>query len=539
MTTPKLTTHGVYNTVQRTVYTTVVTIIATIITGVIAGRLRVLYLRKVDKKLPELNRDSDETKKQVNSFWKTILQIGECKDMFHNCGAEFVFLLAAVITTAITAGFTPTTSSIVVPYNFNLTSGDPTVMARAWEKNSVPQGCGLYWTLPNGSYYCAWVWNGASPQHKTWKLMQGINIENPDVFAYDDLGVAIKSSAIAAPVTLYDAQLDGYGLKRLMNEYNWDVNAVSACVPVMIHNPVKCRPGGTISFTNDGGATNMWLKSNDGSCVVDKTGLRSLSQNPVYMLKNLCMGAEIGQTTVIIGAANSNYAQWVAAAVGVNLSSSFTDSNGNQIYSVECTIDTRNNNVFEFRNVTLSLNPHATDKSITNDIPFNRLLSGSNNPCTSTNPSAIGDPIFATASTGSYFALYEDGAAGWSQSLIEAISSTGDYGSPAASSIRIPPFAFSESQNALEDVIALMGAFSVSRLILTSSLKESSGSAEIFFTRIGPGKTFAIVYAIIPLLVASLMIWLLLATINASEEYSAAELLDLVRLGRDTSSVNS
>jgi len=55
-------------------------------------------------------------------------------------------------------------------------------------------------------------YNGGSPQHKTPALMNGINIRDPTIYAYSDGGVAVKSSAIGSPVTLYNPEYGTYGL---------------------------------------------------------------------------------------------------------------------------------------------------------------------------------------------------------------------------------------------------------------------------------------------------------------------------------------
>lgn len=106
---------------------------------------------------------------------------------------------------------------------------------------------------------------------------------------------------------------------------------------------------------------------------------------------------------------------------------------------------------------------------------------------------------------GPYFTTYEDGAAGWFQSLLNVASSTGDYGHPPNESIRHAPFAFPDSTNALEDALGLVGALSVSRAVLNMSLVQTMGSAEVVFIRIGPGRLFALAFAILPLLIGLLI----------------------------------
>lgn len=140
--------------------------------------------------------------------------------------------------------------------------------------------------------------------------MDGINVIRPDIYAYADMGVAIHSSAIGAPVTLYDAQRSGFGLQELARTYEWNLNTVSACAPVMVRNPVRCRKGASITYSGGSGTRNtvMKLTSDDGSCSISKS-LTKPPEEAVYMLKHQCAHGEVGQATYIIGAANFNYAE--------------------------------------------------------------------------------------------------------------------------------------------------------------------------------------------------------------------------------------
>jgi hypothetical protein len=143
----------------------------------------------------------------------------------------------------------------------------------------------------------------------------------------------------------------------------------------------------------------------------------------------------------------------------------------------------------------------------------------------------LGDRLFATVAVGPYFTLWEDGGAGWFQSIQNAISLYGDYGHPANDSIRQPPFAFSDSTNALEDVLGLVAALAGSRAVLNSSLTHTTGSAEVTFTRIGPGRLFAIVYALVPLVLGFVMIGLMVITKSEAAKYQSSKMKDLLRLG--------
>ncbi|KID82994.1 hypothetical protein MGU_09690 [Metarhizium guizhouense ARSEF 977] len=526
-TTPKLKEYGTYTAAERTVYNTIVTIIATIITTLILQEFRFLYLDGVDDTLSQFVQSSPSIEKKANlgMRWQIILAISRPKPWHRNLGVYLTFLLGALVTTCINAGFTATTTSREVPYSPLISASDPYIFARPWDTENSSVGCVLDWKLSNGSFFCSWVWHGGSPQHRAFKLMDGINVLQPDVYAYADLGVAIHSSAIGAPVSLYDAQRSGYGVRELASEYEWNLNTVSACVPVMVRNPVKCRPGGEISYSGSDSNPVMKLTSNDGSCSISQM-LTKPKEKAVYMLKHQCTHGEVGQATYIIGAANSDYARWVALGVGENIG----DFYAGQKYSIECEIDVRNG-VFEYRNVTLALGQQNWNKTVSGELAFNRFLSSSG-PCIPPNKSALTDALFATVATAPYFTTYEDGGAGWAQSLVNVISRYGDYGHPVVECGRQPPWAFHDSNNALEDVLGLLGGLAASRSVLNMSLTHTTGSAQVQYMRVGSGKAFAVIYAVLPLFLGFTMTRLLARRKRLQPQWQSSKMDHLVDIGR-------
>lgn len=524
--TPRLTSYGTYNAVQRTIYTTVVTLIATILTTIIVDGLRRLYLRQIDDKLDHFNQAPIQTQKRIDARWQTALGISSISEKFRNFPVLSTLLLGTLVTTCITAGFTATTTTRVEPYLPYIPSPDPYIFARPWDKGSQPSYGILNWDMGNGSWYSVWVWHGGSPQHKAYGLMDGINIIDPQLYAYSDRGVAVRSSAIGAPVTLYDPQYASYGLQDIMKKYDWNVNAVSACVPVMVKNPVKCHQGGTTTWLN--GGKTVRTTSDDGKCRHQQdAAINSTDLYFTWMLKETCTKGKVGQGVAIFGATRG-YANWLATSMGLDLGPKYSMlDNSQQSFTIQCDIDATNN-VFQYRNVTLSISRQGTATS-----PYNRVLSSDNSPCSPPGNPAISLSLAATAAMGPYFTTYEDGAAGWFQSLLNVVSSTGDYGHAPNESIRQPPFAFPDSTNALEDALGLVGALSVSRAVTNMSLVRTSGSAEVFFMRIGPGKLFALAFAMLPLLVGIIITSMLFTATRDVGGLKSTSLRDLVKLGEN------
>lgn len=67
ITTPRLTSFGTYNAVQRTINTVIVTLVATILTAMIVDGLRGLHLSQIDNKLDHFIQSTIETQKRVDA----------------------------------------------------------------------------------------------------------------------------------------------------------------------------------------------------------------------------------------------------------------------------------------------------------------------------------------------------------------------------------------------------------------------------------------------------------------------------------------
>lgn len=484
--------------------------------------MRTLYLYQLDDKLIPFVRAAPSDRKRLDQRWQTILGIGSLSTKAHHPSVTAALLLGALVTTCITSGFTATSTTRITPYPVKIPSSDPYIFARPWNNGSQPDWGITYWKMDNGSLYATWVFHGGSPQHRAFKLMDGININTPASFAYSDSSVAVHPSAIGAPITVYNPEYVGYGLDDVLNRHAWNVKSISTCVPVMVKNPVQCRQGPEVTWP-DGGKT-MKVAARDGSCPRTKATGDKKPEEYIQIISRICNQGEVGQSKIVFGAANGNYAQWLAASVGQDIGA----SHPGQTFSVDCDVDARD--VFQYREVTLQLSRTTSDKPNAEKISYTRILTGGK-PCSIPGHPAIAEALAATVALGPYFPVYEITATGWFQSIVDVVSKTGDYGQSANKSIRTPPFAFNESQNALEDVLGLSGALAGSRAVLNMSLIESTGSAEVVFMRVGSGKAFALVFAIIPLLLGLFMAFIFFRMSPSGNGYKCTSLQDLVRLG--------
>ena len=96
------------------------------------------------------------------------------------------------------------------------------------------------------------------------------------------------------------------------------------------------------------------------------------------------------------------------------------------------------------------------------------------------------------------------------QLLIRPIRQTSDH----TQYVRNPLFAFANSQNALEDILGLSSALSLSRATTTGSSEQVThlGRAAVANTRAGTGQAWALVCMIPPLVSTVILLWLIAAT---------------------------
>jgi len=527
VTVQRLTGFGPLSSTQKTLYTMCSTIVATVITGFISSQIISVSLCKLDDHLvPAVILDGSQNQplRSISSSWKAILNLSFLNRLRpQNIFIAFTMLVTSLITTCITSGFTPTTSTRVINYFSQIPSGDATAFARPYDSDKMPDTPEHYnsssWTMSNGSIFYSWTGRGGSPAHEGMALSHGINIFDPDVYAYSDDGVAVHASAVGTPYSIYGSRQENNNtLSMLLADYDWNVQNVSTCVPVMVRNPFRCYKGAVMDWIEND--TIMRLHSKDSTCMIRK---KVANAKQTEMLKGWCTHDGIGQATLLLGA-NFNYHAWLAVAVGdpevppYEVPPRFT-------YSVQCDVDARD--VWEYRNVILSLsNSERANRA------FSKVLI-SNGTCPPDHNSTISNTLLATTATATHFLLDENtGHSGWFETINALTSRSGGYGRKAEDSLRSPPWAFSDSSNALEDIFGLTAALVSSRIYKNSTVILTNGTAVVGFTRIGPGRYFALVYALPPLISSLILLSLLFRIQKFSQGYESSSLQDLFDLGK-------
>jgi len=291
---------------------------------------------------------------------------------------------------------------------------------------------------------------------------------------------------------------------NLTRTFGTNLVNLTQCVPVMTKNPVSCRAGGTVNVSTH----SLIATSDDNSCSVK--GLfpyfDPLTDNT--MTKGQCTYGEVGQAKIVLAGTNY-YGPWLSTAMGDPAS---TIANLRETYVVTCDVDTRD--VFTFRNVTFSAQTSGSN---------NATFGG--NECSPPSDYGSNTGLLAIAALANWQILsqniYYDG---WFDSIAQfAIGKLGLS--------REPPWAFSNSKNALEDVFGLIAALVSSRV--NSTMVKLPAQVTITNTRIGTGHPVAIPHAIPPLVAAVILLYQIVHGFGLQKlRYTTISLEDLLFLGR-------
>jgi hypothetical protein len=502
-----LTASGPYSGRQRALYATGTTIIASILTAWIQSQIRQMWVYQVDHDFPtalKLQRLGN-----LNSKWRTILRVASFKEMLFNGHIQTSYLVTALITTAIVASFTPTLA----------TRGDSQYEV-VISSGQLDEDCEAVSSIPLGQYY----WNtsdnrivtvqpnaGSCPTKQAVTLIGNINIQNPDVYAYSDVGVAVHSSAIGAPASVY-ASIPGMAqtFADLIGTFGTNLVNLTQCVPVMTKNPVSCRTGGTVNVSNN----SVIATSDDNICSIKGffPFFDPLTKNT--MTKDQCTYGEVGQAKIVLAGTN-HYGPWLSTAMG-------DPATLPETYVVTCDVDTRD--VFAFRNVTFSSQTSGSNTTTTFARHLDATFGG--NECSPPSDYGSNTGLLAIAALANWQTLYQNiYYDGWFDSIAQfATVQSGPLS-------REPPWAFSNSKNALEDVFGLTAALVSSRM--NSTVVKLPAQVTITNTQIGTGHPVAILYAIPPLVVAVILLYQIVHSFGLPKQrYTTISLEDLTFLGR-------
>ncbi|KAH7190154.1 hypothetical protein DER44DRAFT_753402 [Fusarium oxysporum] len=523
-----LTQVGPYTAWQRSVYTTVTTIIASTITAFISSQIRGLWIAHLD--LHFVGAINSGQFERIEGKWQTVLGVGKVSDQFRFWNIGATYLVAGLITTSVVASLNPTISTRTTTYSAEVSLGLPWQCARVTDK-LLKQFSVYEWPLGNGSFLSSGGNWGNCPPRLATAFIAGINTVDPSTYVYSDQGVAVKSTAIGAPISIFGFDPIfklGKSFSQFLDHYGNNISNTTQCVRVMTSNPVSCHAGGTVSWASRGN-TKVQVTSDDETCDAISPGCETFndpSQEDV-MVKKICPGEKPGQATIVLGGTYA-FGFWLSFAM--NDPNRFCkdrdpDTVGGGCfrvgysYAVTCHVDVRN--VFSYREVTLNFQ----DSQQRQETKLAMQLSGDSQDCASFDPDQnLG--LFGSAISANWASIAQnDGFRGYIDSIM---STTVDY-TPGIRQPRQPPYAFQNSQNPLEDTLGLIIAMSTSRL--NGTMDTLTADAVIIHTRVGSGSLASFAYCIPPAISSITLLWLLVHTLRSQQvDFSSINLHELIRI---------
>ncbi|KAK6340736.1 hypothetical protein TWF696_009060 [Orbilia brochopaga] len=461
--------------------------------------IRFLWIEHVDVLL---TADSNKAK-ILDRTWRTALGISSISEMLRNLDVQLTYLLAGLVTTAMVASFTPTTFQIQKVTPLDIPDGKPYVCSG--ENARAP---GYIWnssTSSTGFFGCGVNYNGC-PTRFALTLLGNVNTNNVADYAYDDSGVAVSGSAAGAPLGIYSsAQYEiGQAFGRLTETLGSNLVDITICTPVMVSTPFQCRVGGTMTTFTDpkSGLPGASAVSDDGLCVSTQI-FQDITGN--VETSAFCAHGEVGQGTMVFGA-TYGLTHFLGAGLGLEVPHGINDT-----LTITCDVDARQS--FAYRRVTLSFLNYLSIGAAPLRL-YGRSLSGSEQACIPDHET-ISETLFAMAASANWQVIDQNrGNDGLLQGLADKISVFAPWRTDdAIETPRLPPWAFPNSRNALEDVLGLTSAIVVSRI--NSTTVPATAAYRLVATRIGSGQTYSLAYCLPPLAAAFILIIMLIR--NKSE----------------------
>ncbi|KAJ4129432.1 hypothetical protein NW765_016305 [Fusarium oxysporum] len=497
-----LTEVGPYTAWQRSVYTTVTTIIASTITSFISSQIRGLWLAHLD--LHFVTAINSGQFRRIEGKWQTVLGVGKVSDQFRFWNIGATYLVAGLITTSVVASLNPTISTRRTTYNAGVSLGLPWRCAPV--RDEPDSRYSVYeWPLGNGSFLSSGGNWGDCPPRLANAFIAGINTVDPSAYVYSDHGVAVKSTAIGAPISIFGFDQIfklGKTFTQFLDQYGNNIANTTQCVRVMTSNPVSCQAGGTVSWASRGN-TNVQVTSDDETCNATSPEALNDPSREAIMVKEICPGEKPGQATIVLGGTHA-FGFWLSFAM--NDPNRFCkdrdpDTEGcfhvGYSYAITCRVDVRN--VFSYREVTLNFQ----DSQQRQETKLAMQLSGDSQDCADFDPDQnLG--LFGSAISANWASIAQnDGLKGYIDSIMSTtVNWTLDMREP-----RQPPYAFQNSRNPLEDTLGLVIAMSSSRL--NGTMDAITANAVIIHTRVGSGSSASFAYCIPPAISAIILLWLI------------------------------
>lgn len=498
LTSPKLTVAGELPSQTLRILTVGVTVGSTLFTMLVSSRIQHGLLRSLEAPIRDVGvrsqlredrqKDAQPSLAELDTKWRGALRIGNLGEMVSNWRSVLMFILAGLNTTSIVTSLTPNSTFQRVAYapvipdagfgEYNDKSPHPCAGVSS-DPTTAPNG--MLWNFVNGSVFYASVNDTSCPGTLGMFLAPGVNTNNPDDYAYTDLGVEVTRSAMGTPSAVYN----GSALREAADRYGLSLNTTSQCVPVMRSTPFQCKPGGSevmvandqsLTFNMDfGGGLNhsktigyQRNMSHDSAMISAIYNTWTDDPNPIPLSSTLYIGGYTDPQGQV------PFANFVAQMV--NEPDRSAGTGGGSTYTVSCFINP--NDVFEYRTVMMGRRPDRR-----------QYLYGGD-PCTPVSPT-ISKKMFAAVSASLHRLLREGyGLDGYLGTVVAL-----------AGGNRGPPYAFNNSRNALEDALGVLAAMAVARIPLDGAVAADGvgepAYATVQVTRLGSDSA-VILFLLIP-----------------------------------------
>jgi hypothetical protein len=414
----------------------------------------------------------------LNRQWRTTLDVGNLAESLAEWPISASMIIAALTVTATVTGLTANLadSPEVTPYSL-LRDTSYEYGCMFVNKTSSP----LSWKMKSGSYFQVNPLANFCPTTQALLLLGTINLDDASNYAYADFGVAVNRSAIGAPASFY--------APRFYKNSSSDLVNTTACAPVLTKNPFQCRRINTTTFNRATKTLRIWNKWND----ISNTQVTDIDETPP--LFNFTLHDSVGQANLLIAHVGLG-ASYAAQAIGDSGQISKWKTEDIKAlpmsYGIECTVDVS----IQPRNVTLRFQDGSDQTGA-----FTRTLNATKELCDLGIPFEM-NQLAATSVMAPYQILHQ----GWFEHIRNVVTKEGQ-----TDSIRPGPFAFSESRNALEDVLGLLSALALSRVGKTADTKltvDINGTSFIQYTRVGPGSHWAL-FLVLPALSSAILLLIL------------------------------
>lgn len=490
---------------------------------------------------------------------------------------QLSFIFTALITAAVVAAVTLTETTCTAEINPpRIHSGADNKCNRVVPSLKIERSSPLWeyrtlWPNDDGTAYFA-TSNLGCPSWSGAQYIGSINTVNPNHVAYARNGVGIQKTAIGTPEIFYTdfpqiiEPAEG-PLGHYIDQSN--LRNVSQCLPVMATNPVRCRPGGTVSYK----PTDPEKEKDDealfeisvsaGGCNFTQSNVQDPNGSFGVMASRLCpTNNTVGRGTVAMGASgvisltlaasigdkdfiSKHAASYEAIRAGVSKDLS---------YAVSCDVDI--SPTIKWRTLTLELR----QGNLTTTPSYSKIISGIDGCDSMTNNKAnwtLGNGYAGGAAAALVPPLsegrYWNGMTNTIFNSALNITDTSDRYSTVDSWLQlirqreVAGFGFTDSSNALEDVLGLTTGITMGQMSTMDSMHGISpmqdtvdfrapakGKATFACTRVGSGNRSAVLFTLPPLLSMLVALYLLFTVPKEPTTFKTSRLDDIIAIGMAT-----